>query len=354
MNNEYFIKTFKQVFIQEFQKGRLCTFGEISEMITEDQNYQCLQTKTWYQNIINLSFLDQFIRDDQVTEIITHNNTTVQTEIDHQLEFKTIENISPEDYQLSLEVLTHINNISWNYSTSFASFTLQRGQRNFRVSLLHFSITPGEKSKAFIRRINKNTFYLNNYQLPNETERFLQESIKNKKNIIISGSTGSGKTTLLSSLIKQVSKVEHLIVIEDTNEISISSNNITHIEVGDNKKLLLQSCANALRMRPDRIILGEVRSSEVIPFIMAMNTGHKGLMGSIHANSAYDSLARLAVLFSIYHEGTNIDFEIIMKLICQNIDLIVHMENHKITQIIQVLGSESGSPFHEIIYEHVI
>ncbi len=354
MNHKHYLKTFKQVFTQEFQRGRLCAFEEVSKIITEDQDYQCIQTQTWFQNIINLAFLDQFTQDDQITEIIIHNSFTVQIEKNNHLEFKAIKNLSPDDFQLSLEVLTHLHNISWNYSTSFASFTLKRNQKFFRVSLLHFSVTPSGKSKAFIRRINKNVFHLNNYLLPEKPESFLQESIKNKKNIIISGPTGSGKTTLLSTLINEVSKSEHLIVIEDTNEILISNNNITHIEVGDNKKLLLQSCTNALRMRPDRIILGEVRSSEVIPFIMAMNTGHKGLMGSIHANSAYDSLSRLAVLFSIYHEGTNIDFEIIMKLICQNIDLIVHMENYKVTQIIQVLGSEAGSPFHEIIYEQTI
>jgi Flp pilus assembly CpaF family ATPase len=103
-------------------------------------------------------------------------------------------------------------------------------------------------------------------------------------------------------------------------------------------------------MRPDRIILGEMRSVEVTPFILSMNNGHKGLMSTIHSSSAKDSLARVALLFSLYSDNQNIDYTLIMKLICSNIDCVIHIEDKRVKEVIRVLGSNGEVPYFEDLY----
>jgi Flp pilus assembly CpaF family ATPase len=107
-------------------------------------------------------------------------------------------------------------------------------------------------------------------------------------------------------------------------------------------------------MSPDRLIVGEMRSNEVVPFMLAMNTGHKGLMSTIHANSGVDALLRIALLFSLYSENHEIDFSLITKLTCKNIDYVIHMENKIIKEICRVIGAEGETPFYEIVYEREI
>ena len=103
-------------------------------------------------------------------------------------------------------------------------------------------------------------------------------------------------------------------------------------------------------MSPDRLIVGEMRSTEVVPFMLAMNTGHKGLMSTIHANSCGDALSRIALLFSLYAENKEIDFALITKLACKNIDYVIHMENKKVKELARVLGSEDVTPYFELLY----
>lgn len=97
------------------------------------------------------------------------------------------------------------------------------------------------------------------------------------------------------------------------------------------------------------MILGEMRSHEVVPFMMAMNTGHKGLMGTLHASSAADALNRVALLFSLYGGEANLDYDKVMELICRNLEYVIFMENKKVKEIIHVLGSEKGVPFFEVL-----
>jgi Flp pilus assembly CpaF family ATPase len=177
----------------------------------------------------------------------------------------------------------------------------------------------------------------------------LKALVRDKKNILIAGSTGSGKTSILTSLLNEIDSDEHLIVLEDTYEILFPHLNQTRFLAGKTEATSLKSyLAYSLRLTPDRIILGEMRSHEVVPFLMAMNTGHKGLMGTIHASSAADALNRIALLFSLYSGEVGINFEKVMELVCRNLEYVVFMENKKIKEMIKILGSDKGVPFFEI------
>ena len=127
----------------------------------------------------------------------------------------------------------------------------------------------------------------------------LSALVKVKCNIIISGGTGSGKTTLLNILSGFIPASERIVTLEDTAELQLQQDHVVRLETrlpnieGKGEITMRSLVKNALRMRPDRIVIGEVRSSEVIEMLQAMNTGHDGSLTTIHANSSRDALGRL-------------------------------------------------------------
>ena len=102
-------------------------------------------------------------------------------------------------------------------------------------------------------------------------------------------------------------------------------------------------------MKPDRMIMGEIRSKEALNFLLQMNTGHKGMMATIHANSSPDALLRLAWLFCFYSPKDSFPFNMVLKMICQNINLVIHMKDKKIDKCIEVLGSEDETPYFKLV-----
>ncbi|MEI8348463.1 MAG: ATPase, T2SS/T4P/T4SS family, partial [Pseudomonadota bacterium] len=157
-------------------------------------------------------------------------------------------------------------------------------------------------------------------------------------------------TSLLTSLIHHLPESEHLVIIEDTHEIKTSRRFCTSFLAQEMAGFSLKDfCAYALRIRPDRIILGEMRSHEVVPFILAMNTGHRGLMSTIHADSAAQAVERVGLLFSLF-AGDNLPHQLAMQLICRNINYVIHLENKKIAEIVQVLGCEEGKPLYDFVF----
>ena len=135
-----------------------------------------------------------------------------------------------------------------------------------------------------------------------DVAQFLDISMKLGKNILVSGGTGSGKTTLLSILCNRIPSGQRVIVIEDASELQIDYEHCVFFETrmaderGDGEVTMRDLLKSSLRLRPDRIIVGEVRGAEALELIQAMNTGHKGCLGTVHANSESDAMVRLEAL----------------------------------------------------------
>ena len=248
------------------------------------------------------------------------------------------------DWQLWLEIISIKFKQNWNVQNPFCSFFGELYGKNYRFSMIHGSTSPGGVSKLMLRCLSKKPHSLSSF---GESECLI-DLIKEKKNILVGGSTGSGKTSLLTSLLDYVNQDEHLVVLEDTYEIISEHSHQTRFLSGDSVQTSLKSyLAYSLRLSPDRIILGEMRSHEVVPFLMAMNTGHKGLMGTLHASSAADALNRVALLFTLYGGEANLAFDKVMELICRNLEYVVFMENKKIKEVIKIMGSDKGIPYFE-------
>lgn len=308
----------------------------------------------WHSGMTQLQYLHEYLSDPDITEIITHGNQTIQFQKNgclytHEINF----DLNETDYQLSLDLLAIRNNLSWNYANPFQSFFTKFTNVMFRATLVHHSLTPNKFSKLFLRRISNHFFPIERFNAPRDINKFLIQAMLDKKNIIISGATSSGKTSLLNTFLNTMNhNNEHIVILEDTHEIQINDNAVTFLLAKPDQqgKTLKDYCSFALRMRPDRIILGELRSDEIIPLILAMNTGHRGVVTTIHANSAYDTFSRLMLLFAVYSNNTNLQNDTILNLLTRNIDYIIYMEKLEIKEIIKPSGHENGRCYFEYIY----
>lgn len=159
---------------------------------------------------------------------------------------------------------------------------------------------------------------------------FLREAVRRRKNLVISGATGSGKTTFMKSLVSHIPDSERLITIEDARELFISQPNVVHLLYSkgghSSGNVTAKTCMEAcLRMRPDRIILAELRGDESFYFIRNCASGHPGSVTSCHAGSVAQTWDQLALMVKASPEGAGLDFQVIRRLLAMTIDIVVHI-----------------------------
>ena len=190
---------------------------------------------------------------------------------------------------------------------------------------------------------------LRNGTMTSEMARFLEACVKEKQNIIISGGTGGGKTTLLNVLSSFINESESIVTIEDAAELRLKQNHVISLETrltnyeGSGEITIRDLVINSLRMRPDRIIVGEVRGKEAFDMLQAMNTGHTGSLTTMHANSPIDALNRLETM--ILMAGMEIPIKAIREYIENAINILVHIERladgrRKVVNISEIIGFE--------------
>jgi pilus assembly protein CpaF len=158
---------------------------------------------------------------------------------------------------------------------------------------------------------------------------FLRDAVRTHRNILVIGGTGSGKTTFLNALIREVAVDEVLVLIETVPELVVQQENVRRLEADDEQGYSVQRLVkSALRSRPDRILVGEVRGGEAFDFMDAANTGHPGAMGSLHANSALEGLQRLENL--VLEGRPHMPLNAIRQRIGQTFEVLVHMERLRV------------------------
>lgn len=191
---------------------------------------------------------------------------------------------------------------------------------------------------------------------------FLQLAVKQKKNIIVSGGTGSGKTTLLNILSNFIPSDERIVTIEDAAELQLDHEHLVSLEArpgnseGKGGVSIRDLVKNSLRMRPDRIVVGECRGGEALDMLQAMNTGHDGSLTTAHANTPRDMLARVEIM--VLMSGMDLPITAIREQVASAIDIIVQQTrfacgSRKISKITEVTGVESGKIQLQDIFEFV-
>jgi Flp pilus assembly CpaF family ATPase len=290
-----------------------------------------------------LQFLTGLLADDRLNEVMFNGHEQVFIEREGKLQSITspLKTAQELDQALTaLAALPHTNNIGRLQSDGM----LPDGSR------FHMSRPPQSPDypTLSIRKFVPMHRGLDNLvatgALSSKAAQFLTAAVQARLNIMISGSTSSGKTTLLNSLCAKVNASERIITVEDIPEIQLSHANwVRLVAVPDERGGTLRDCVvGCLRMRPDRIIVGECRSSEALEMLQAMNTGHDGGMTTLHANSSKDALTRLESLI-LFHAGAEIPIRSLRRQIVDALDLIVHVrKTHEgRRQIEEILSVES-------------
>src|SRR5213595_1244109 len=196
--------------------------------------------------------------------------------------------------------------------------------------------------------------------LSEETVDFLQRCIAAQLNVLISGGTGTGKTTLLNALSQAVSDAERIVTIEDAAELQLKQAHVLRLEgrpkniEGQGEITIRDLVRNSLRMRPDRIIVGEVRGAEALDMLQAMNTGHDGSLTTVHANAPRDALARVETM--VLMAGYDLPLRAIRQQIASALDLVIHLERledgtRRVTAITEVQRMESDVITLQDIFE---
>ena len=198
---------------------------------------------------------------------------------------------------------------------------------------------------------------INRGSVSKDAARFLDVCIYLAKNMIISGGTGSGKTTLLNVLGSRIPGTQRLLIIEDASELKIKTDHVVYMEtrhadaMGQGAVSIRDLIKSALRLRPDRIVVGEVRGPEALDLISAMNTGHGGSMGTTHANTPYDGLVRLETLALM--GDTNVPVAAIRRQIASAIHVVVQIKrlddgSRKITNITEVIPEVDANGKYQV------
>jgi pilus assembly protein CpaF len=192
-----------------------------------------------------------------------------------------------------------------------------------------------------------------------ELRALLAAAVRDRRSILISGGTGSGKTTLLNALSAYVASEERVVTIEDAAELRLRQPHVVRLESrppsveGRGEVTIRDLLRNALRMRPDRIVIGEVRGPEALDLLTALNTGHGGALSTVHANSPADALSRLETLALM--AGVGLPHEAVRDQVGRGIDLVVHLARssrgeRRVTEVGEVVVAAGGVRIRELFH----
>lgn len=312
--------------------------------------------------VVGLGPLESLLRDPRITEVMINGPSDIFVERRGKLQKTDLKLDSEAQIHHLIERVIGPLGLRVDESQPFVEARLPDGSR------LHAIISPlSVRGPAVTIRkfsVTPMTFedLLGNGSLSEAMMHFLDAAVKAKLNVMVSGGTGSGKTTLLNVLSASIPPSERLITIEEAAELRLMRDNVVSLEArppnieGKGEVTVRDLLRNALRMRPDRIIVGEVRSGEALDMLQAMNTGHEGSLSTCHANSPQDLLVRLETMVMMAELG--LPAGPIRQQIAAALDLIVHTTrffdgSRKVVRISEVRGlSESGLVLADVFSFH--
>lgn len=316
-----------------------------------------------YSSIRGFGLLDGIISDDSITEVMINGSDDIFIEQSGKL-FKLNEKFeSQKRLEDIIQRIVGLSGREVNQSNPICDTRLPDGSRVNVVlppiALCGPTITIRKFSKTPMT-IDKLISYKS---LTQEIADKLELLVKSKYNIFISGGTGSGKTTFLNALTNYIPKDERVITIEDSAELQIVGiDNLVSLETrnantsGSGEITIKDLIKSSLRMRPERIVVGEVRGGEALDMLQAMNTGHDGSLSTGHANSTVDMLSRLETM--VLQGATGLPIEAIRQQIASALDIIIHLsrlrdKSRKTMEITEVVGYEKGEIILNPLYVFV-
>jgi pilus assembly protein CpaF len=299
--------------------------------------YEEMAEAAWARIIPFLRPIEPLIRDPEVTDIMINGERAVFFEKDGRIERASGITISERSLQVAARNIARALGDEVNEGKPVVDSRLPDGSR---VAIVLSPVAVAGTAVA-IRKFQNKRYSAGELMrlgtLTTELLATLQTAVLARQNILISGGTGSGKTTLLNALAAFIPDEERVIVIEDTSEIQIDKPNLVRFEERkaqpDLPAVTIRELLRAsLRMRPDRILLGEVRGGEAFDLLQALNTGHSGTLSTIHANSGPQSLTRLTTC--VMMSGVELPHKAVRSQIGDGIHLLVHLERRQGKRIV--------------------
>ena len=304
-----------------------------------------------FNSLRKLDVLEDLLSDDEVTEIMVNGADAIFVEKHGRIERSDKRFSSDEKLYDVIQQIVAANNRIVNEMTPIVDCRLEDGSR-VNVVLPPASV---EGSILSIRRFPKEPMRMKDLvaigSLSTEMAECLRLLVAGGYTIFVSGGTGSGKTTFLNALTEFVPEDERVITIEDSAELQpIGVANLVRLGIS-----IRDLVRTSLRMRPDRIIVGECRGEEALEVLTASNTGHEGSLSSAHANSCRDMIARLETMVLM---GMELPIAAIRAQIASGIDLFVHLgrlkdKSRKVLEIAEVIGIKQGEVQLQTLYEFV-
>lgn len=302
--------------------------------------------------ILGLGPLEDFMRDEDVDEIMVNGPDKIFVEKHGRLQLTVRKFTNADHVRTVIERILMPVGRTVNERTPYVDARLLDGSR------VHAIIPPLSLTGPMItiRKFSRIPFTMNDLvnrfkSLTEEAAEFLRLCVRMKKNIIVSGGAGSGKTTMLNVLSNYILPTERVICIEDSAELKLNQLNLGRLEArqqGTEAKTqvtIRDLLRNALRMRPDRIIVGECRGAETIDMLQAMNTGHDGSLTTLHANTSKDAMARLETL--VLMAGVDLPLRAIREQIASSVNIVIQSARmtdgkRRILEIVEITGIEDN------------
>lgn len=308
--------------------------------------------KEIYNNVVGLGPLEPLLEDPDISEIMVNGPYNVYVERRGKLE------LSSTVFKDNEHLLNIINRIVSSVGRRIDETSPMVDARLADGSRVNAVIPPIVLNgpTITIRKFSKNPLTVSDLiqkaSISPMMMSFLEACVKGKLNIIVSGGTGSGKTTLLNVLSGYIPDTDRIVTIEDAAELQLRQNHVVTMESrpanleGAGQITIRELVRNALRMRPDRIVVGEVRSGETLDMLQAMNTGHDGSLTTAHSNSPRDLMSRLETM--VLMSGMELPIKAIREQVSSALDVIVHQSrmkdgSRKVINITQVVGMEGDT-----------
>ncbi|MCR9245727.1 MAG: CpaF family protein [bacterium] len=311
------------------------------------------------QETLGLGPLAPLVLDPAVTDVLVNGPNDVFVERFGRLERSVVKFRDGEHLLRVIERIAARVGRRIDQSAPMADFRLPDGSR-VNATIPPVSIDyPTLSIRRFGTRRLRGADLLRYGSLSEPMLDFLHVAVRHRTNLVISGGTGAGKSTLLGAIAEAIGSDERIVTIEDTAELLLDQPHVVRMEgrppntEGAGEITIRQLVINSLRMRPDRILVGEVRSSEALDMLQAMNTGHDGSLTTVHANSPRDALSRLETM--VLMAGTELPSRAIREQITSAVQLLVHVTRsedgvRRIASISEITGLEGDTPLLQELF----